>query len=139
MPFTVDIHPPPVTASVTVIDETWTAPPPPQAPVSKAATPPAAQAVLVDPRIADGVAAMIAAAPERDPAPNRQDGLQRVVYGSDAVARFSKDFTAAKVPSCGGADPLKFQPARVGPVGLGGLFAAPFLVVAALRGKCLLH
>ncbi len=114
-----DIDPPPMPVRMTIIDETWTAPPQPPAPVAKAANMPAAQAVLVDPRIAEGVAAMITAAPERDPAPNRQQGLQEVVYGSEVVARFGKDFTAAKVPSCGGADPLKYQPARIGPVGLG--------------------
>lgn len=127
MLFTVDINPPPVTASVTVIDETWAAPPPPQAPVSKAATPPAAQAVLVDPRIADGVAAMIAAAPERDPAPNRQPGLQAGAYGADAVAKFARGFSDAKVQPC-------LSPATGGL----GLFAIPVIAVQALRGKCLM-
>ena len=125
--------------TITVIDEKWAA----KAvtpPLAKAAMAPAAQAMLVDPRIADGVAAMLAAAPEHDPAPNRQNGLQAQVYGADAAAaKFSKDFTEAKIPSCGGANPLKFQPSRIGPVGFSGLFAAPFLVVAALRGKCLMH
>lgn len=122
MLFTVDTNPPPVTASVTVIDETWAAPQPPQLPVSKAA-----QAVLVDPRIADGVAAMIAAAPERDQAPNRQPGLQAGAYGADAAAKFARGFSDAKVQPC-------LSPATGGL----GLFAIPVIAVQALRGKCLM-
>lgn len=52
------------------------------------------------------------------------------------VDTFAAQFEAAAVPHCLGRNGLKHQPPKIGPVILGGLFAIPFLVVAAARGKC---
>jgi hypothetical protein len=126
---------PPTPAPATaIIGTAWAAPANPHPLV------PAAQAILVDPRIASGVATMIAEAPDpREVPANQQGDLQRAVLGSAAAEKFSKDFSMAKVPSCGGNDALKFQPARIGPIGVGGLLALPFVALAAVRGKCLMH
>lgn len=139
MPLFIDNYPPVTAAAIVVIDDKWAAPAAVAPPLARAAHTPAAQAVLVDARVAEGVAAMLADAAERDPPPNRQANLQRAAYGSETFAQFSKDFAQAKVPSCGGNDALKFQPPMIGPIAFGGLFAIPFAAVAALRGKCLMH
>jgi hypothetical protein len=49
---------------------------------------------------------------------------------------FERRFDDSKVPSCLHADALKLQPAQIGPVGIGGIYALPFLMLAAIRGKC---
>lgn len=49
---------------------------------------------------------------------------------------FSRQFSDAKVPDCLGPDGLKRQPTGIGPFALGGLLAAPFVLVAKMRGKC---
>jgi hypothetical protein len=115
---------PPVTA--TVIDENWAAKTIP-APTARPAVKPAAKVATVDPRIAAGVATVLAAAPPGDPAANRQHGLQSMVYGADAraVEKFAKGFSEAKKPAC-------LSPATGGL----GLFAIPVIAVQALRGKC---
>ena len=121
--------PPPSTApAIAVIDEQWAAASR-AAPGTLPARPPAApaQVAMVDPRIAQGVAAVLAEAPARDTAPNRQEGLQAAVYGSAAQAKFARDFSDAKVPAC-------LSPSSGGL----GLFAIPVIAVQALRGKCLM-
>jgi hypothetical protein len=50
--------------------------------------------------------------------------------------QFARDFDEAEVPGCLGPNALKHQPPKIGPIGLGGILALPFLVVAAARGKC---
>jgi hypothetical protein len=50
---------------------------------------------------------------------------------------FAEQFSEAKVPYCFRPDGLKHQPTNIGPIGFAGLYAAPFVVVAKLRGKCL--
>lgn len=42
----------------------------------------------------------------------------------------------AGVPGCLRPDAMKHQPAKIGPIVLGGVLAAPFWVQAALTGKC---
>lgn len=113
--------PPAAPPAIAVIDERWAAPP---VPTLKAA--------MVDPRVSQAAAAVIAEAaasePPPDPAPNRQPGLQPVVYGADAAAveKFARRFSEAKVPPC-------LAPSSGGL----GLFAIPVIAVQALRGKCL--
>ena len=46
-------------------------------------------------------------------------------------------FDEAKVPDCLHADALKNQPARIGFIGVSGQYAIPWVIAAALRGKCL--
>lgn len=129
--FAIDIAPPPQAASAptVVISEQWAAP----------LLPTAGRTILVDGRLSAQVAAVIAADPTRTVAANQQGSLQTMVYGSTAATQFARDFESARVPSCGGSDGLKFQPAKIGPVALGGVVAIPFLVAAAVRGKCLLR
>ena len=54
----------------------------------------------------------------------------------DKYAQFARDFDDAEVPGCLGQNALKHQPPKIGPIGVGGILALPFLVVAAARGKC---
>jgi len=42
----------------------------------------------------------------------------------------------AEVPYCLHQDGLKRQPTSIGPIGVSGLLALPFVPIAALRGKC---
>ena len=46
-------------------------------------------------------------------------------------------FEEAKVPDCLHGDALKHQPAKIGPVGVAGPYSLPWVIAAALRGKCL--
>ncbi|MCS0657883.1 hypothetical protein [Massilia terrae] len=50
----------------------------------------------------------------------------------DRYENFSRQFDEAKVPGCLRPDGLKNQPTYI----FGGLLAAPFVAIAALRGKC---
>jgi hypothetical protein len=116
----------PPSAPTVLISENWAA-----------SSTSAARTLVADPRIVEGVAAMMAETAPATGAANQQGDLQKVVYGAAAAEKFSRDFSSAKVPSCGGNDALKFQPARIGPVGVGGFLAIPFMAIAAVRGKCL--
>jgi len=49
----------------------------------------------------------------------------------------SAAFDQAKVPDCLHGDALKNQPARIGIIGFVGPYAIPWVIAAALRGKCL--
>ena len=49
----------------------------------------------------------------------------------------SAAFDEARVPDCLHGDALKNQPARIGFIGVGGPYAIPWVIAAALRGKCL--
>ena len=42
----------------------------------------------------------------------------------------------AEVPFCLHQDGLKYQPTHIGPIGVAGILALPFVPIAALRGKC---
>jgi hypothetical protein len=65
--------------------------------------------------------------------PRRPEGD---VLSGDRYQAFSEQFSEARVPDCLHGDALKHQPARIGPIDLGGLFALPFLAAAKIRGKC---
>jgi hypothetical protein len=70
---------------------------------------------------------------EEPAAPRKPDGgpLRADPYGS-----FRRQFSDAEIPGCLRPDGLKFQPPKIGPIGLGGIFALPFLAAAVVRGKC---
>ncbi len=70
------------------------------------------------------------------PAPARPDRGAALRADSERYDAFARQVEEARTPSCWGPDGLKHLPARIGPVGLGGLLALPFLGAAILRGKC---
>ena len=63
---------------------------------------------------------------------NRKD----TVLSGDTSQGLAAAFDEARVPGCLNPDALKHQPARIGPVGIGGIYALPFLAAAIVRGKC---
>lgn len=127
-------------APVAVISEDWAAPrpaPPPPAPLLQKKAPAAPAVELTDKRIKEAVAATIAATPEKDDVPaNQQPGLRAPVLSAEQYKTFEKEFSYAEVPYCLGANALKFQPPKVGPIVFGGILGIPFLLLAAARGKC---
>jgi hypothetical protein len=54
----------------------------------------------------------------------------------DKYEVFAAKVDEARIPDCLHPDGLKFQPPHIGPIGLAGVFAVPFLIAAKLRGKC---
>ena len=54
----------------------------------------------------------------------------------DRYDTFAARFEEAAVPGCLRPDGLKHQPPKIGSIGVGGILALPFLVVAAVRGQC---
>lgn len=68
------------------------------------------------------------------PAPAARNGGP--VLRGDRYAGFSRQVDEARVPSCWHPDAMKHQPPKIGPIGLGGILALPFLASAVLRGKC---
>jgi len=58
------------------------------------------------------------------------------VLSGDASMGLGTAFDAARVPGCLQPDALRHQPASIGPVAIGGIYALPFLAAAILRGKC---
>lgn len=124
-------------APVAVISEDWAAPGPAPPPASPSHTPAAPTAELTDKRIREAVAATIAAAPDRENAPaNRQERLRAPTLSAEEYKKFAEGFANAAVPNCLRPDGLKFQPPRIGVIGFSGLLALPFVLVAAVRGKC---
>lgn len=90
-----------------------------------------------DQRIRQAVADTIAATPDNTSvAVKQQEALRAQVLSADSYRTFTKEFSNAKVPDCLRADGLKFQPPTIGPIGFGSLLALPFVVLAAVRGKC---
>lgn len=57
---------------------------------------------------------------------------QETALGAERYENFGRDFSEAKVPDCLHPDGLKRQPTFF----LAGLLAVPFVLVAAVRGKC---
>jgi hypothetical protein len=53
-----------------------------------------------------------------------------------AYPGFARAVDDARIPDCLHPDALKHQPAKIGPVNIGGIYALPFLAAAILRGKC---
>ena len=65
---------------------------------------------------------------------NRDAGSLRA---TSTEAIMSAAFDQAKVPDCLHGDALKHQPAKIGPIGVAGPYSLPWVIAAALRGKCL--
>ncbi len=99
-----------------VADDWSAAPPPSRAAIAKA----------VRDTIAEDKAKQ-AAVPRR----HELDSLR-----GDKYDTFAEQFDDAAVPSCLGPNALKRQPPRIGFLGVGGLLALPFVVLAKVRGKC---
>lgn len=55
---------------------------------------------------------------------------------ADVHETFDQRMEEARTPGCLRPDGLKNQPTGFGPFQLGGLMASPFIIIAALRGKC---
>ncbi|SDG44827.1 MULTISPECIES: hypothetical protein [unclassified Duganella] len=89
--------------------------------------------VLTDEIIKKAVRETIAEDPHPAPAKKPEAG----VFRADAVStRMSAAFEQAKVPDCLHDDALKHQPAHIGPVNVVGPYSLPWIVAAAVRGKC---
>ncbi|AQR72030.1 hypothetical protein BZG29_16585 [Janthinobacterium sp. LM6] len=86
--------------------------------------------------IREAVRAVLAEeAQARDALP--QPAMQQVTIRADRkYEQFAAAFAEAKVPDCLHADGLKRQPTGIGPIGIGGVYALPFVAIAKLRGKC---
>ena len=65
------------------------------------------------------------------------NGNAGVLSAGKTESIMSAAFDQAKVPDCLHGDALKNQPARIGFIGVGGPYAIPWVIAAALRGKCL--
>jgi len=91
-----------------------------------------ARPVLTDDIIRKAVRETIAEAPHPAPAQNAL-----VLRGSSAQTRMAAAFEQAKIPSCLHEDALKQQPAMIGPVNVVGPYSLPWIIAAAVRGKCL--
>lgn len=63
-------------------------------------------------------------------------GAKGNVLGSDGRSGMTRAFDEARVPDCLHPDALKHQPAAIGPIGIGGIYALPFWLSAVVRGKC---
>lgn len=74
-----------------------------------------------------------------DPHPQALAARNAAAYGAATVTvqdRMTAAFNQAKLPDCLHDDALKLQPAYIGPFGVVGPFSLPWVVAAALRGKC---
>jgi hypothetical protein len=67
------------------------------------------------------------------PAKGRVEGMP---LSGERYEEFSRQFEEARVPGCLRPDGLKRQPTNIGPIGVSGLLALPFVAVAKIRGKC---
>jgi hypothetical protein len=61
---------------------------------------------------------------------------ENAALSSAAYPGFARAVDEARIPDCLHPDALKHQPAKIGPVDIGGVYALPFLAAAILRGKC---
>ena len=73
---------------------------------------------------------------KRTQAESGQPAMQQVTIRADKYEQFAAAFSEAKVPDCLHPDGLKRQPTNLGPVGVVGLYALPFVAIARLRGTC---
>lgn len=89
--------------------------------------------VLTDDVIRRAVRETIAEDPRPAPVKRPDAGAFR----ADAISlRMEAAFEQAKVPDCLREDALKHQPAQVGPVTVVGPYSLPWILAAAVRGKC---
>lgn len=73
---------------------------------------------------------------KRAQAESGQPAMQQVTIRADKYEQFAAAFSEAKVPDCLHPDGLKRQPTNLGPLGVVGVYALPFVAIARLRGKC---
>ena len=73
---------------------------------------------------------------KRAQAESGQPAMQQVTIRADKYEQFAAAFSEAKVPDCLHPDGLKRQPTNLGPIGVVGVYALPFVAIAKLRGKC---
>jgi len=73
---------------------------------------------------------------KRAQAESGQPAMQQVTIRADKYEQFVAAFSEAKVPDCLHPDGLKRQPTNLGPIGVVGVYALPFVAIAKLRGKC---
>lgn len=73
---------------------------------------------------------------KRAQAESGQPAMQQVTIRADKYEQFAAAFSEAKVPDCLHPDGLKRQPTNLGPIGVVGVYALPFVAIARLRGKC---
>ncbi|MGK5026121.1 hypothetical protein [Janthinobacterium sp. RB2R34] len=114
-------------AATLVFAQVPAAPPPAPAP----APAPALTQAMISAAVRDTLAEE-----KRAQAESGQPAMQQVTIRADKYEQFAAAFSEAKVPDCLHADGLKRQPTNLGPIGVGGLFALPFVAIAKLRGKC---
>jgi hypothetical protein len=108
----------------------WAAP----APASpQTLEPPPARPVLTDEVIKKAVREMIAEDPRPVDAGDRRAGAFGAVT---PYTKMSAAFEQAKVPDCLHDDALKHQPATIGPINVVGPYSLPWVIAAAIRGKC---
>ena len=100
-----------------------------------AATPPASAPVLTQAMISAAVRDTLAEE-KRAQAESGQPAMQQVTIRADKYEHFAAAFSEAKVPGCLHPDGLKRQPTNLGPIGVVGVYALPFVAIAKLRGKC---
>ncbi len=100
-----------------------------------AATPPAPAPALTQAMISAAVRETLAEE-KRAQAESGQPAMQQVTIRADKYEQFAAAFSEAKVPDCLHPDGLKRQPTNIGPVGVVGMYALPFVAIAKLRGKC---
>lgn len=91
-----------------------------------------ARPVLTDDIIRKVVRETIAEDPHPVPAQNAL-----ALRGSSAQTRMVAAFEQAKIPSCLHEDALKQQPAMIGTVNVVGPYSLPWIIAAAVYGKCL--
>ena len=59
------------------------------------------------------------------------------IYSGDPTsARMTAAFNEARMPDCLHDNALKHQPAKIGPIGVVGPLSLPWVIAAAMRGKC---
>ena len=56
--------------------------------------------------------------------------------GGSGQREIDRAFKRAEIPTCMTPEAYKFDPPQIGPLGLGGFLALPFLVHAIATGKC---
>jgi len=89
---------------------------------------------ITDAVIRQAVRETIAADPQPRPLP--ASARSTFSGGPSAQAHMSAAFDAANVPDCLHADALKHQPATIGPINVVGIYSLPWVIAAAVRGKC---
>jgi hypothetical protein len=90
--------------------------------------------VLTDEMIRKAVRETVAEDPR--PAPIANGGGAGVYGAVTPHSGMSAAFERAKVPDCLHDDALKHQPATIGPFNVVGPYSLPWVIAAALRGKC---